>query len=359
MLRVLSHILPDKLFLELAAGLIDGVPNHLVAEIKEEETREMLQRNKLSNIASNPELVEKAILKEERNHLSLTFSRLLVYYTPNIGRLIMGILNKLHKKPRVYRHAGCKPHEDIHPINSLVDVALTEPEIGYGTTLYQHCQYLWRIAMIYPNCIIDSYDDDVSGAFPQLVFHPDITRANFSLYNNIMIASIALHFGSSWGPASWEPLARARCFISQWLFMHIDYQIKINQEALDLFTIATNCSNTKEFCQVVPIIDQFNEKVTDKNGNFIPEFRMFVDDLLSAIPRHLIMTNLLIVSSIEAVYILLGYPGPIKKPYLTPTMAWDKMAEKPVGPERVSLGTNFINIILVIAQEDYKIERIL
>ena len=59
MLRFRSHIFPDKLFLELAAGLTDGVPNHLVAEIEEKETREMLQRNNLPNIAFNPELVEK------------------------------------------------------------------------------------------------------------------------------------------------------------------------------------------------------------------------------------------------------------------------------------------------------------
>ena len=35
------------------------------------------------------------------------------------------------------------------------------------------------------------------------------------------------------------------------------------------------------------------------------------------------------------------------------------MVERPVGPERVSLGTNFINVRLVISQEDYKVERIL
>ena len=115
--------------------------------------------------------------------------------------------------------------------------------------------------MTYPNCIIYSYDNDVSDAFPQLVFYPDIARANISLYNNVMIASIALHFGFSWGPTSWEPLARATCFISQWLFLHTDYQININQEALDLFTIAANCSNTKEYCKIVPTIDQFNEKL--------------------------------------------------------------------------------------------------
>ena len=85
---------------------------------------------------------------------------------------------------------------------------------------------------------------------------------------------------------------------------------------------------------------------------------MFVDDLLSAIPRHLKRTRLLIASCIESVYALLGYPGPITNPFLTPTMAWDKMGERPVGPYRVSLGTDFINTRLSIGQQDHKVERL-
>jgi len=213
----------------------------------------------------------------------------------------------------MYRHTSFRPHPGIHPINTLVNAALTEPEIGYGTTLYQHCQYIWRIAMTFPNCIIDSYDDDVSGAFPQLVFHPDISRANVSIYNNTMIVAIALHFGSNFGPASWEPIAQARCFLAQWLFLNCTYQIKLNQEALELFDLPSDCSKDEDRCQVVPVEDLFNKKVTNDKGIFIPEFRMFVDDLLSAIARHINKTELLIASSIEAVYLLLGFPGPIKK----------------------------------------------
>jgi len=187
-------------------------------------------------------------------------------------------------------------------------------------------------------------------------FHPDIARANVSIYNNMMIVAIALHFGSNFGPASWEPIARARCFLARWLFLNSTYQVELNKEALELFTLPSDCSNTEERCQVVPNPDKYNPKVTDKDGNFTPEFRMFVDDLLSAIPRHLKLTKLLIASSIEAVYALIGYPGPIKNPYLTPTMAWDKMDERPVGPYRVSLGTDFINTRLSIGQQDHKVE---
>ena len=75
MLQVMSHILPNQLFLELATGLIDGVPNLLNTEIPSEEVASLLTTNNLPTVAKNPELVDKTILKEERNHLSMVFSK--------------------------------------------------------------------------------------------------------------------------------------------------------------------------------------------------------------------------------------------------------------------------------------------
>ena len=83
MLRVMSHILPDDLFQELAAAMVDGVPNLLNAEIPSKEVASLLATANLPTVAKNPKLVDKAILKEERNHLLMVFSRHLAYYTPN------------------------------------------------------------------------------------------------------------------------------------------------------------------------------------------------------------------------------------------------------------------------------------
>ena len=51
MLRVISHILPDNLFQELAAGLVDGVPNLLNTELPSEEGASLLTTNKLPTVA--------------------------------------------------------------------------------------------------------------------------------------------------------------------------------------------------------------------------------------------------------------------------------------------------------------------
>ena len=214
MLRVMSHILSDDLFQELAAGLVDDVPNLLNTELASEEVASLLTTNNLPTVAKNLELVDKAILKEEHNHLSLVFSKHLAYFTPNLGIIKLGILDKKHKKPRMYCHGSYLLEASTNPINNLVDCKLSEPAIGYATVLKMHTAYLWRIAATYPGCTIDSYNDNVSGAFPQCTHHPDITRGNASLYGNKLIISVALHFSGNYGPHSWKPPARARCFLA-------------------------------------------------------------------------------------------------------------------------------------------------
>ena len=86
---------------------------------------------------------------------------------------------------------------------------------------------------------------------------------------------------------------------------------------------------------------------------------MFVNDLLSAIPRQEKNTRHFIASSIESVYVLIGYPGLIKNSTLPPTMSWDKMIDRTVGPIRDSLGFRFLNRHLEMTIKDYKVARLL
>ena len=101
-----------------------------------------------------------------------------------------------------------------------------------------------------------------------------------------MIVSVALHFGGNYGLHSWESPARARCFLAQWMYLHTDYQEKLNEEALNLMELPDEDDDTNA-CTIRPQFDKFNGTVNNERGKFVPEYRMFVDDLLSAIPRHL------------------------------------------------------------------------
>ena len=65
MLQVMSHILPDKLLLKLAAAMVDGVPNLMNAKLPSEKVVSLLSTLNLPTVAKNLKLVDKAILKEE------------------------------------------------------------------------------------------------------------------------------------------------------------------------------------------------------------------------------------------------------------------------------------------------------
>ena len=361
-LRILSHILPDKLFLPYAATLIEGVPNCLHGHVPSDELYTNLATDNLQSVKHKPELVTKAIKKEKVNHLSFTCSRELARFTPNLGVIKIGILSKEGKKSRVFRHGSLTTHNVRHPINKLCDVKATEPEIKYGTVLADHCQYAWSIAKAFPNTPIDLYDDDISGAFPQHVLHPSIVSANASFFKKQMIVSIGLHFGGNFGPSSWEPTSDVRSFLVPWLYKYCNHMQDINEEALSLMDWPKQSAKAwkRDSCRIRPPTDNGTMKVKSFDGTFVPHYRMFVDDGLTAAPRNKDLQHIkqTVAASCEAAYLCLGYPGPIKQPILPAVMAWDKIYERLIGIIRLALGIVFESKWLEITIEDYKVERL-
>ena len=72
MLQVMSHILPDDLFQELAAGLIDGVPNLLNTGISSEEVASLLTTNNWPTVAKTQSSSTKQYSK--RNAITFCWS---------------------------------------------------------------------------------------------------------------------------------------------------------------------------------------------------------------------------------------------------------------------------------------------
>ena len=284
----------------------------------------------------------------------MVFSKHLAYFTHNLGIINLGILDKKHKKPRIYRHESFFSESSTNPINKSVNFEISKPAIKYTTVLKQHASFLWRIVATYPDCTINLYNDDVNGAFSQCTHHPDIACGNVSLHGNKMIVSVALHFGGNYGPASWKPPAHARCFLAQWMYLHTTYQEKLNKEALNLMDLLDEDDDT-DACTIRPQLGKLNGTVKNENSDFVPEYRMFIDNLLSTIPHHLKNTQHVVTSSIKSVYIILGYPGTITKSDLSPTMSWDKMVGRSVEPVWLTLGVEFLNWDLSITVDGYKV----
>ena len=163
----------------------------------------------------------------------------------------------------MYCHGSYLSEASTNLINNLVNCKLSEPAIGYAMVLKKHAAYLWQIAATYPGCTIDSYNNDVSGAFPQCTHHLDIAKSNTSLHGNKMIVSVRLHFSGNYGLHSWEALVRARYFLAQWMYLNTDYQENINKEALDLMELPDEDDDTHA-CTVRPQFDTINGTVNNE-----------------------------------------------------------------------------------------------
>jgi hypothetical protein len=353
-LQTLRYVLPDDTFHQLTPGYINGIPNLLLADVPYAEFTQYVLRGNQKNVMQHPDLVVKAVVKEDARDLSLVLDSQLAKFVPHLGLIALGIATLKHRKPRIYRHSSLALDAQTQPINTIVDIMLSEPEIRYASVLTEHLAYLWRLAGTFPGEPIDGYDDNNRGAFPQRIFHLDTARANASIYQQWLIMAIAMHFGGHFCPSSWEPLSWARCKIAKYLYDNTIYHVELNQEVLALIPIQEDIPD-QHVPKFRPKLGQLNPPILNKEGGADVEFRMFVDDLLSACLRRKALIQRMIASSVEAAYILQGYPGPIKDPILPPVMAWDKMEDQPVAPQHVALGARIDTTTLTVSLEDYKV----
>jgi hypothetical protein len=85
---------------------------------------------------------------------------------------------------------------------------------------------------------------------------------------------------------------------------------------------------------------------------------MYIDNSQTAqIQRELDRLPLLITSSLESVYILLGYPGPIEKPDSTPSVAFDKIVEV-LGALSTFLGLNINTDDLTVETPERRLKHL-
>ena len=145
--------------------------------------------------------------------------------------------------------------------------------------LVDHYQYLWSISAHFTGVPINLYDDDLSGTFLHHILLPSIAKENLSLYQLLIILSIALHFGGNFGQSSWEPTSDIFSFLVFLLFLHCFHMVALNEEALSVMQCPSKSKSRmkKNRCTVQSPINQFTMAVKILFG-YIYLYRMSVDD---------------------------------------------------------------------------------
>ena len=86
-----------------------------------------------------------------------------------------------------------------------------------------------------------------------------------------MIVAVALYFGGNYGQASWESIARARCFLARWMYKHTKHQEELNNNAHDLFHLLDE-DDLSELCTVRPDLNDFKNPLYTRK---VPSFQSF------------------------------------------------------------------------------------
>ena len=79
------------------------------------------------------------------------------------------------------------------------------------------------------------------------------------------------------------------------MYLNTDFQEEMNKEALDLMELPDEDDDTHA-CTIRLQFGTINSMVNNEQGKFVPEYQMFVDNLLSAILQHLKNTRQCIAS---------------------------------------------------------------
>ena len=266
--------------------------------------------------------------KEEKNQFLIPFPSWITRFIKHLHLTPQGLLVKKDKNDRLIWDGSFIPNWEATSINMMLNHQ-TEPKIMYGFTFQNHLQHLWNMRISYPNEDILLFDDDVKGAFRQCKYHPNVASAFSFIIEKLLYIPLGGTFGSIVSPADFEPIARARTHLAEYLSSRRDLVSKY-KDIIDKVKFSESPSKDTTFSQAYT--DTKNKGITNRNKT---KYNMFVDDSLFAQIRPIMKHAM--AASIEALHIILGFPDIEKRQN---PLSLDKYFESICSYERIQLGIN-------------------
>jgi hypothetical protein len=147
-----------------------------------------------------------------------------------------------------------------------------------------------------------------------------------------------------------------RCELAVFLFQNGSYVQALNTDALTMIEIeAPKGRKTTKTIQANS--DELNPPLDKTSKRFDIHYHMYVDDNLFAIVYEPPLIKQMVAASIEAIYLLLGYPGKITKPIIPAVAAWDKMVDRLISENIISLGVMICTYRMVVTMPIHKAKR--
>jgi len=182
----IKHRIPHHIPQYITRALTVGAPSFINAHNPRSNFLAYDQKyGNHSTINLNPQLVAKALVKEDNYNLFIPLPSWMTKFLYHMHLSPEGLVIKPDKADRLVFDAIFKINpEDSLSLNTSWIHVHDEPPIWYGTAFFRHLTRIWNLRISYPLKDILLWDDDVSGASRLIKYNPEIAAAFAAILNN-------------------------------------------------------------------------------------------------------------------------------------------------------------------------------
>lgn len=284
-----------------------GVPAFVNAYSTQENLRQQVQYGNHKSVTENPAVITKTLNKECSRQYVLHVDRQIWQFILNLHVCPMGLVNPNHpyKNPRITFDASYRDQIWSETVNDWTSTA-TEPEIIFGGSLMRFFVNIWNLRISFPTKEIYPGDDDFDGAFRRNKYAPDVVSLHGFMIEDCLYFASGSTFGGNTSPSNFEPVARTRQQLAQYLWSQPD-TLERARPHLPTLTFSPEPTLAEIATFVPATADALNPGVLRPDGSRRPPgYDHHVDDNLYADIRDTFIKT--VAASILALYCVLGFP---------------------------------------------------
>ena len=344
----------DRVVADLSRILYDGIPAQCNVSSTEKNFSAYFEYGNHSTVEDVPEKTYKAMVKDARKGFTLLLDERVILLLLHCHVTPQGIvdLNTLHKNPRPIFDSSFRPHPWCFAINDWTHKD-NEPPLTFAGAEMGFMIWLYNLRITYPHEEIYLADDDVSGAFRLMKYHPNLMALHTSRQCGYCVINTGGTFGDNTSPSNFDPLGLARRQLAHYLWVHDQSACERILPYLPPLQRAPTPS-PEEVATFVPAdVDGINVGVLGPNGERKPPpYNMHVDDALYGDVGEFLEHT--ICTSVSALFWVLGEPT---DPLVPSPLSFDKF-EAYYNHTRKMVGRRFNSRTLSVGMLDYKREQL-
>ena len=319
---------------ELIITLRQGAPRYFNAEFTDSNFRAVLDYGNHPSITESEQhtsATKASLEKDLRKGFAICANPRLLFFVPHVHLTPLGLIVLPAKKPRIYFDSSFRPKIWSMAINDVID-AKQEPDIHFAGAFVEQLAWIWNLRITYPHEELYIGDDDVSGAFRQVKYHPNMVSLHSCLAFGHLFMYTGQTFGDAPSPPNWEPIVTARKALAQKIWLDTDIVETEGRNVLPDIDLGPGFHRQVDDLPV-PVIDSFNRGVllgTPDGTRLPPPYPHHVDDCYYADIGHYFYRT--VVSSLLALYTILGKPSN----WNTDVVSWEKFTSTFTHERRIN-----------------------